>query len=288
MGKFDGVLLVSDIDGTLYGNDFRLKKENAEAIEYFKSEGGRFTLASGRSLKDVEEIGRPICNTYFIGLNGTVIGNRNELLHGWQFGAELQPILRKVATEFLQSDIEFVSDEGIFIYHANRFSEFHRSCVSDSVFECIEALSDAPKRVRMMAFWMDTTEMDGFSHWFSANGFLKSVTGFKGFRHSYECVPLGCSKGAAASLLAEKLNAKLLVTAGDNGNDVAMLKAAELSFAPKNASDEAKAAAKVLLSRDADHTIMPEIVEKLENFLKKTEIHDSALLQTKQSGYNDS
>ena len=44
MGKFDGILICTDLDGTLYKNDKTISEENKEAIEYFKREGGYFTF----------------------------------------------------------------------------------------------------------------------------------------------------------------------------------------------------------------------------------------------------
>ena len=48
MGKFDGVLIATDIDGTLINSSFELSIENKTAIDYFKAEGGIFTIATGR------------------------------------------------------------------------------------------------------------------------------------------------------------------------------------------------------------------------------------------------
>ena len=48
MGKFDGVLICTDLDGTLYRKDKTISQENKEAIEYFKREGGYFTFITGR------------------------------------------------------------------------------------------------------------------------------------------------------------------------------------------------------------------------------------------------
>ena len=50
LGKFNGVLLVSDFDDTLYGEDMRITRENVEALTYFTREGGTFTVATGLSL----------------------------------------------------------------------------------------------------------------------------------------------------------------------------------------------------------------------------------------------
>ena len=45
MGKFSGKLFVSDMDATLLDSEHRISDENREAIEYFISEGGRFTVS---------------------------------------------------------------------------------------------------------------------------------------------------------------------------------------------------------------------------------------------------
>ena len=47
MGKFDGILLCSDWDGTL-SDSGNIPKANIDAIRYFQREGGLFTFASGR------------------------------------------------------------------------------------------------------------------------------------------------------------------------------------------------------------------------------------------------
>ena len=46
MGKFDGILICTDLDGTLLKNDKSVSEENLRAIEYFKREGGRFTFVT--------------------------------------------------------------------------------------------------------------------------------------------------------------------------------------------------------------------------------------------------
>ena len=59
MGKFDGVLLLSDFDNTLvYTEDALLSggklpplnSANRKAIHYFMAEGGIFSVATGRAL----------------------------------------------------------------------------------------------------------------------------------------------------------------------------------------------------------------------------------------------
>ncbi len=51
MGLFEGILLVSDIDGTLINTQRKVPKQNMDAIEYFIENGGKFTFATGRSIE---------------------------------------------------------------------------------------------------------------------------------------------------------------------------------------------------------------------------------------------
>ena len=49
MKKYDGILLCSDLDGTLSNSDGKISNENLEAIDYFCKNGGHFTLCTGRN-----------------------------------------------------------------------------------------------------------------------------------------------------------------------------------------------------------------------------------------------
>ena len=43
MGKFDGILIGTDLDGTLV-SEGKVSRENADAIRYFQAEGGNVRL----------------------------------------------------------------------------------------------------------------------------------------------------------------------------------------------------------------------------------------------------
>ena len=48
MGKFDNIAILTDLDKTFLADGGKMVARNIEAIEYFKSEGGLFSLATGR------------------------------------------------------------------------------------------------------------------------------------------------------------------------------------------------------------------------------------------------
>ena len=54
MGIFDGVLIASDWDGTLFNGE-KVPCKNIEAIKYFIENGGHFTVSSGRQYSYIEE-----------------------------------------------------------------------------------------------------------------------------------------------------------------------------------------------------------------------------------------
>jgi len=46
--KFEGLMLVSDLDGTLLNSKLEVSEENIKAVSYFVDNGGIFTIATGR------------------------------------------------------------------------------------------------------------------------------------------------------------------------------------------------------------------------------------------------
>lgn len=54
--KFDGIVLLSDIDGTLATYDRTIVPANREAIRYFTENGGRFGVATGRTARSAKRI----------------------------------------------------------------------------------------------------------------------------------------------------------------------------------------------------------------------------------------
>lgn len=53
MGKFDDILIVTDLDGTFLNSSERIPESNEAAVEYFKAGGGSFTVATGRVAQHV-------------------------------------------------------------------------------------------------------------------------------------------------------------------------------------------------------------------------------------------
>ena len=62
MKKFSGILICTDLDGTLLREDKTISDENMEAINYFMAEGGLFTFVTGRMPNYVKNMYEKIRN----------------------------------------------------------------------------------------------------------------------------------------------------------------------------------------------------------------------------------
>ena len=73
-GKFFGYLICTDCDGTLTYDIGKVSEKNVRAIKYFQSEGGLFTLATGRFPNHLEMFkGQFEINAPMASLNGTLL-----------------------------------------------------------------------------------------------------------------------------------------------------------------------------------------------------------------------
>ncbi len=265
MGRFSGFLIVSDIDGTLYNTAGQVSEENRRALEWFKREGGLFTLASGRTLPDVTAIDDKLrlANTSLIGSNGAVVGEDGRVLWQCRFDERLPDTVQRILEHADYCDAEFVTPEYIAYYRPNEMTKLHSQYVSDR-FEELASLADIPEDTAMVAFWMHKERIPAFKALFAELGVDREYSSFQGFTYAYEMVPKGLGKGAAACRLKEMTGCHTLVCAGDSGNDVSMLQAADLSFAPRSAMEEARLAAKVVVSRTCDDSIYSEILDYIQ------------------------
>ena len=83
-------------------------------------------------------------------------------------------------------------------------------------------------------------------------------------REYLEVVPEGVSKGAALQMFCKmrEIPIEHTIAAGDEGNDLSMLRAAGIGCAVANAQEEVKKTADYVTERDNNHSAVAEIVER--------------------------
>jgi hypothetical protein len=269
MGKFTGILLVSDYDGTFTSTRGNYKR-NIEAVEKFKSCGGAFTLATGRdyhSLSAIEPGFKNITNAPVIMANGSRLYDtvRCEYIFshvlnlplflefldgiykiypdlGVRFSCE-EGLVVPVINKIIQDDLNdlFMKTTPVRVMSAKELAES-----GEKIYKCV--MIHEPEiidHLRTLAF-----EFDG----------RREICFTKTYARGFEAVNINASKGATAKKLLEYLNARdnleyKLYAIGDYDNDLELIKLADFSGAPANALDEVKAAAKVITVSNKDGAV---------------------------------
>lgn len=254
MGIFEGYLLATDLDGTLLGTDKKVSKENADAIRFFQSEGGLFTVATGRypdflyGYSDIFTVDECV-----IGLNGNMIYDMKK--HEVRFIARMEKDRLKNLLDTALSHFE----HEIYCIKVNddvESYEYDGKVVRD-VCKSIIIASDARSAVII-------------------RDFLNRVFGseFKVARSwptGVEIFKKGSGKGECLRYIRENINPDIKVTVGvgDYENDITMLEMADIGYAVKNSSDDAKAAADRVTAVDNDHGAIAFVIDDIRKELAK-------------------
>lgn len=236
MKKFEGLMLCSDIDGTLL-IDGRIAKEDIAAINYFKSEGGIFTYASGRVPKSMCVVTRGLlANAPVISHNGAAIYD-HKLGYIWDrpLGDDVLGIIDSLIELCPYSAVEmYKKDKSIYCYRMNRWRREHMELENFDFSEIDYHKLEFPWLKAIFVQSPDQTPL-------VREAVLKS-----GFDHSYnftqsapmfiEILSKEAHKGNALSYLAGTLGIEMknVIAVGDNENDIDMIKMAGKGCAMKN------------------------------------------------------
>lgn len=278
MGKFDGVLLCSDIDATLLLNGV-LPEENQKAIKYFQENGGRFTLCTGRYLDFFDKYAHLVKpNAPVIAMNGTIIVDKEtgQDLHRCPLPADPGRMTAETLCALPYLKAAYVFPKG---------NSFLVKRTEDNTFE-VTIERDAPPLKAQNAD--ELNEIFGYP---DKNDIYKVVftvasersdeakaaimerfsefSVFRSWINGIEVQSPMADKGKGARLLADILgDVKLLVSAGDYENDIAMMEEADISYAVANAHPAVKAAADRITKRECLDGAIAEIIYDIEKELK--------------------
>lgn len=252
MGKYDGFLICSDIDGTLTYETGKVSKENLAAIEKFMAEGGLFTISSGRSPEFIKNLSLPF-NAPVISVNGAVIYDfeKDLLLFSNPMSSHLLDLADKIKDNF-SDKIDMIR----FIY----LDSWHLNWPENSL-EFLKNRGDIYK----IAVHAKNEEFA-----LEIRDFVKensSASVVRGWETGVEITETGISKGSGLKFLKNYFGEKVKTTiaVGNFENDVPILKAADISIAVENSPDEIKKCAKKIAPKNTEHALR-FIIENLDLF----------------------
>ena len=271
MGKFDGIYLVSDLDGTLLSsNAYGVSEENIAAIKYFMAEGGRFGFATGRTVNELYELHELIgTNAPSITCNGSKIYNftagENRIID--EAKEDILPFLDYVVNEYPNVMIEMVSDSDIYYYRPNSSLEKHKS-ITNSHFREISHYSLIHHPWMKIAIWDEAEAIKKFAETVDRSKLPENYNFMYSFKYCCEISTFTADKGVALLEAKNQQNGICKAVAiGDNENDVLMLKNADISFVPSNAVPMAKECADIILDADCNNSAVALAIKKLEEMI---------------------
>lgn len=270
MGKFDGLLICSDVDGTLIDDNFKIPKANLDAIEYFKAEGGLFTLSTGRTPQGaqlyLDEV-RP--NAPLVCQNGAAIYDCSERKYLWSSPIEdyAYDIVDYVIDKFPGCGVEVLCESGIYFPKRNFSTDKH---ARDEEFTFVEKdyreIKDPWLKV---IFAEEKVGADAIQTELQSSAFAEKYQLVRSYATYYEVLEKSTNKGKGMKKLLELLGMESnnVIVIGDNDNDAEMLLAVENSYAVKSASAYAKECARFILDADNNEGALAFLIDKLEKEL---------------------
>ena len=274
MGKFDNVAILTDIDKTFLADGAKMVARNVEAIEYFKSEGGLFSLSTGRLHHDLENTVIDVdklVNAPAIMCNGTYF---------YDFAEK-----KSFCETFLDSKI--VYDTVQFVHNLGRAGYMRASgrdgilvdSVDDRAYDHLVAsrifsIQRVPYKDWNAEGWYKLCFVDTAEKLIELENILrdKFPNVYEYNRSSPTLLELqmkGVNKSRLIGDFKEyyaKQGRELTVYAcGDNENDIEMLKKADVAVCPSNAIEPVKAiASKCLCSNNEG--VIADLIYNLQKF----------------------
>lgn len=270
MGKFDGYMICSDVDGTLIDKPV-VSPENLSAISRFQEEGGVFTIVSGRSPQGIRQFLKNLPLRYpVVCYNGAAIYDYEKESFTFLCPLEedaLEPLVR-FTQQFPFTALEiYRTQDFLSVYRPNEATRWHLDYegLTGNVISDFKSLS-FPWIKAMFVQKGDETKIVRAaideSEFFGRFTFVQSEAYF------YEILNPSIDKGVTMLRLAESLgiSPEKVIAVGDNENDISMIQKAGCGLAVANARQMLKDAADYVTVSNKEHVIA-HIVNKLDELL---------------------
>ena len=268
-------IIASDMDGTLLNDKMVISKRNAAAVKEAQKQGVHFIVSTGRAYDEVKPlITEAGFNCPMITLNGAFVLDEE----GKEISAAPIPdsIAKKIMLTLKKNGLYFevITAKGVCsdnkAKRIENFAELLASISPDTPYKLAVTLASARMELMNINYvdnYMDLVDdpktVIGKIVVFSPEG-QKVLGPIKDENDNLVITSSGpgnieinhvnAQKGVALQAYADSLNIPMdnVMAIGDNNNDVSMLKAAGISYAMGNGSDEVKMLAKYVTAPNTE------------------------------------
>ena len=259
MKKFQNILICTDLDGTLLRSDRSLARENVEAIEYFKSEGGRFTFITGRMYFFVKEMYDMVKPNAPIGtINGGALYDYEKGRYTFleQLSEKSATLVEAVLAEIPEMGVQINTPDHVYFYRNNECMEYFRRVTKVPDLRC--HYSEVTEPWAKIVFGdMNVDNIFRTKAILEAHPLADEFDFVRSEKTFFEILPKGITKATALTRLCEQLGIPIsrTIAIGDYNNDIGMIRAAGLGIAVGNALPEVKKAADLVTVTNDEHAI---------------------------------
>ncbi len=256
MGKFDGILICTDLDGTLYKNDKSISSENKSAIEYFKKEGGIFTFVTGRMpffAHDVYENVKPNAPVGCVNGAGLYDYEKNEYIWTAEISDGIFDLLRCVDENFPNIGIQVNTYHKVYFCKDNSVMTEFRKITNLPDIKCDYAKVKEP--VAKIVFGVETdAEIKQLEKTLKSHPLAGDFDFIRSEEYLFEILPGGIGKGTSVEKLCEHLGIDInkTIAVGDYNNDISMFRASKVGVAVANGIGAVKAVADYVTESNDD------------------------------------
>lgn len=272
MKKFEGILLCTDLDGTLLRSDGTISVENLAAIDYFKSEGGLFTFITGRLPAYSSELCKMARTNAPYGCgNGCGIYDPDKKQYLWkkEMDGKIFEFLKFALDNTAGVGIMVNTFDTVYFLRNNSAMEWWREITYMKNIE--RKLSEIDEPIAKIVFAdEDPIAIDELEKLLLSHPLADSFDFIRSEKKLFEIATKDLSKGSVLSKLAELLGIKIerTIAVGDYYNDLTMIRAAGIGVAVANACDELKSIANHVTVSNDNHAIA-KIIHDIENGILK-------------------
>ena len=259
MGKFDGILICTDLDGTLLRKDKSISKENKEAIEYFKREGGYFTFITGRMpfyAMDMYNSIQPNAPFGCINGGGLYEPSINDYIWTSTMGEGVAELIREVDEKLPDVGIQVNTFYKTYFCKENETMRLFRlgTKLPNLVLGYDEVTEPISKIIFGSPGGKDIPDMERILR---AHPLADKFDFVRSELTLFEILPKGIGKGVAITKLAEHLGLDMnkTIAVGDYNNDISMFRAAKAGIAVSNACQDALDAADFVTVSNEEHAV---------------------------------
>lgn len=275
MGIFDGCLLASDIDGTLLTKG-KIPNINLEKIDWFKSEGGIFTICTGRTPNAARysyELSHS--NAPLIAFHGGGIYDysKKAFISQTLLPMECRKVVKTIMEAFPEIGIEVHSGLELYVVQGNNVIFEHAEYEDLTFSKSPENLDIEPWNKVFFGVTDEATvrKLESYTRRFAGEDCRFMVTQVRENACYLEMVPKAVNKGYALRQLKESVGAKISFGIGDYYNDTELVRDADIGAVTAGAPEDLKQIADYVACPCEEGSVA-DFIDKIALYMKGSSI----------------